>query len=301
MPEPGPLALRSPRRGAQAPEAPFPPAGTSDALPNLRSWPADWPSSSLPGWFWRPRLPATTAASSATVQARIAAARAKEARLTTQISDVTSQIRSLERKVGDVSQKLSILERDLALHQRRLDRLNELFNFETERLNFLRTSVRKRRAPAELAHDRHLRDARSHARRGDPRVEVVPGRARPDSLPRGDCTTGQTHRRRGRRRARRGPRRPRAHEDDPHPRALRDAGRCRADAATARREESAARESGVARRQAQPAEGPARIDARAGERCSSPRRMRSRPRTRASAGNSRPRRARATRLLPRRG
>jgi len=72
------------------------------------------------------------------VQARLAAARAKESRLTRQISDVTSQIRSLERKVGDVSQKLSVLERDLALHQRRLDRLNELFNFETERLNFLR-------------------------------------------------------------------------------------------------------------------------------------------------------------------
>jgi murein DD-endopeptidase MepM/ murein hydrolase activator NlpD len=72
------------------------------------------------------------------VQARLAAARAKENRLTRQISDVTSQIRSLERKVGDVSQKLSVLERDLALHQRRLDRLNELFNFETERLTFLR-------------------------------------------------------------------------------------------------------------------------------------------------------------------
>jgi murein DD-endopeptidase MepM/ murein hydrolase activator NlpD len=77
------------------------------------------------------------------VQARIAAARAKEARLTNQISDVTSQIRSLERKVGDVSQKLSILEQDLALHQRRLDRLNELFNFETERLNFLRRQYAK--------------------------------------------------------------------------------------------------------------------------------------------------------------
>ncbi len=72
------------------------------------------------------------------VQARIAAARAKEARLTAQISDVTAQIRSLERKVGDVSQKLSVLERDLALHQRRLDRLNELFRFETKRLNYLR-------------------------------------------------------------------------------------------------------------------------------------------------------------------
>jgi murein DD-endopeptidase MepM/ murein hydrolase activator NlpD len=77
------------------------------------------------------------------VQARIAAARAKEARLTSQISDVTSQIRSLERKVGDVSQKLSILERDLVLHQRRLDRLNELFKFETDRLTFLRRQYAK--------------------------------------------------------------------------------------------------------------------------------------------------------------
>ncbi len=72
------------------------------------------------------------------IQARIAAARAKESRLTRQISDVTVQIRALEGKVGDVSQKLSILEQDLALHQQRLDRLNALFNFETERLDFLK-------------------------------------------------------------------------------------------------------------------------------------------------------------------
>jgi murein DD-endopeptidase MepM/ murein hydrolase activator NlpD len=68
----------------------------------------------------------------------IAAARAKEARLTSEISRVTSQIRSLERRVGDVSQRLSILEHDLSLHQRRLGKLNELFDFETERLAFLR-------------------------------------------------------------------------------------------------------------------------------------------------------------------
>ena len=72
------------------------------------------------------------------LQARIAAARAKEARLTSQISDITSEIRALEGRVGDVSQKLSILEHDLELHQRRLDRLNDLFAFETERLEFLR-------------------------------------------------------------------------------------------------------------------------------------------------------------------
>jgi murein DD-endopeptidase MepM/ murein hydrolase activator NlpD len=73
-----------------------------------------------------------------TLQARIAAARAKEARLTSEISDITGEIRTLEAKVGDVSQRLSVLEHDLALHQRRLDRLNELFAFETERLTFLR-------------------------------------------------------------------------------------------------------------------------------------------------------------------
>jgi murein DD-endopeptidase MepM/ murein hydrolase activator NlpD len=77
------------------------------------------------------------------LQARIGAARAKEARLTAQITDVTAEIRALESKVGDVSQKLSVLEQDLVLHQRRLDHLNELFQFETERLNFLRDQYDK--------------------------------------------------------------------------------------------------------------------------------------------------------------
>jgi murein DD-endopeptidase MepM/ murein hydrolase activator NlpD len=77
------------------------------------------------------------------VRARLSAAREKEARLTAQISDVTVQIRTLERRVGDVSQKLSALEQDLALHQRRLDRLNELFDFETQRLTFLRRQYAK--------------------------------------------------------------------------------------------------------------------------------------------------------------
>ena len=101
------------------------------------------------------------------VQARIAAARAKEARLTNQISDVTTQIRSLERKVGDVSQKLSILEQDLALHQRRLDRLNELFNFETERLNFLR------RQYANVVRQLNLRMIDIYETRDPTLVEVI--------------------------------------------------------------------------------------------------------------------------------
>jgi murein DD-endopeptidase MepM/ murein hydrolase activator NlpD len=72
------------------------------------------------------------------LRAKIEAARAKESRLTSQIHDVTTEIRALEGRVGDVTKKLSVLEHDLALHQRRLDRLNELFVFETHRLNFLR-------------------------------------------------------------------------------------------------------------------------------------------------------------------
>jgi peptidoglycan hydrolase CwlO-like protein len=101
------------------------------------------------------------------IQARVAAARAKEARLTSQISGVTSQIRTLESKVGDVSQKLSILEADLALHQRRLDKLNELFNFETERLNFLH------RQYAKVLRELNLRMIDIYETRDPTLVEVI--------------------------------------------------------------------------------------------------------------------------------
>src|SRR5712691_6653730 len=72
------------------------------------------------------------------LQSRTATARAREARLNAQISHVTALIRTLEGRVVDVSKKLSVLEQDLALHQRRLDRLNALYSFETKRLNLLR-------------------------------------------------------------------------------------------------------------------------------------------------------------------
>jgi murein DD-endopeptidase MepM/ murein hydrolase activator NlpD len=51
---------------------------------------------------------------------------------------VTTEIRTLERRVGGVSQRISVLKQDLALHQRRLDKLNALFAFETLRLVALR-------------------------------------------------------------------------------------------------------------------------------------------------------------------
>ena len=73
----------------------------------------------------------------ASLQGKIAAARAREAHLTADIASVTQQIRSLESRVGDVSQRLSVLERDLELHQRRLEKLNELYKLQTSRLHFL--------------------------------------------------------------------------------------------------------------------------------------------------------------------
>jgi murein DD-endopeptidase MepM/ murein hydrolase activator NlpD len=74
----------------------------------------------------------------AALHAKIAAARAHEAQLNADIASVTREIRALESRVGDVSQRLSTLERDLELHQRRLDKLNALYKFETNRLIFLR-------------------------------------------------------------------------------------------------------------------------------------------------------------------
>ena len=101
------------------------------------------------------------------IQAQLSAARAKEAKLTQEISGLTTDIRQLESRVGDVSEKLSILERDLELHQRRLDKLNALFAFETERLNFLR------RAYAKSVHELNLRMIDLYTTQDPTLVEVI--------------------------------------------------------------------------------------------------------------------------------
>src|SRR5205823_13202166 len=64
---------------------------------------------------------------------KIARAQAKESRLTTQIGGLTTQIHTLEHRVGDVSAQLASLQSDLALHQRRLDKLNQLYRLQTTR------------------------------------------------------------------------------------------------------------------------------------------------------------------------
>src|SRR5581483_10350207 len=67
-----------------------------------------------------------------------ASAQAKAASLSSQIGSLTSQIHSLERRVGNVSAQLATLQSDLSLHQRRLDKLNELYHLQTVRFHYLR-------------------------------------------------------------------------------------------------------------------------------------------------------------------
>jgi len=73
----------------------------------------------------------------AQLHAKIASAHAKEATLSSQIGGLTSQIHSLEQRVGDVSSQLVSLQSDLALHQRRLDKLDQLFHLQTIRFRDL--------------------------------------------------------------------------------------------------------------------------------------------------------------------
>jgi murein DD-endopeptidase MepM/ murein hydrolase activator NlpD/outer membrane murein-binding lipoprotein Lpp len=73
---------------------------------------------------------------------KIVRAHAKEASLSSQIGGLTSQIQSLEQRVGDVSERLATLQSDLALHQRRLDKLNQLFHLQTIRYHDLQHEYR---------------------------------------------------------------------------------------------------------------------------------------------------------------
>jgi peptidoglycan DL-endopeptidase CwlO len=72
------------------------------------------------------------------LHAKIAHSQAKESALSSQIGSLTSQIKTLEVKVGNVSSKLASLQSDLALHQRRLDKLNQLFHLQTIRYRYLK-------------------------------------------------------------------------------------------------------------------------------------------------------------------
>jgi murein DD-endopeptidase MepM/ murein hydrolase activator NlpD len=72
------------------------------------------------------------------LQGKLAAQKQREQALRNEVSNFTSRIRTLESRVGDVSLRLSTMEADLALHQHRLNALNELFRVQTQKFVFLK-------------------------------------------------------------------------------------------------------------------------------------------------------------------
>jgi len=72
------------------------------------------------------------------LQGKLAAQKRHEQQLRNEVANYTSRIRTLEAKVGDVSLRLSTMEADLALHQHRLNALNELFRVQTTKFVFLK-------------------------------------------------------------------------------------------------------------------------------------------------------------------
>jgi murein DD-endopeptidase MepM/ murein hydrolase activator NlpD len=78
----------------------------------------------------------------AELQDRVQSAKEREAALQHEIDSFSGQIRGLEQQVGDVSGRLAPLERELELRELKLNRLNALFEVQTQRLRFLRAQYR---------------------------------------------------------------------------------------------------------------------------------------------------------------
>jgi murein DD-endopeptidase MepM/ murein hydrolase activator NlpD len=74
----------------------------------------------------------------ARLNAQVAEAHRKEGALKSQIAGLGGQIRVLEGRVGDVSTRLVPLEHELVLRELRLNRLDALFQFQSDRFRFLR-------------------------------------------------------------------------------------------------------------------------------------------------------------------
>jgi murein DD-endopeptidase MepM/ murein hydrolase activator NlpD len=78
----------------------------------------------------------------AELQGHVQAARDREEALQHEIVSVSGDIRSLEQQVGVVSDRLAPLEHELVLRELKLNRLNALFQVQTERLEFLQEQHR---------------------------------------------------------------------------------------------------------------------------------------------------------------
>jgi murein DD-endopeptidase MepM/ murein hydrolase activator NlpD len=78
----------------------------------------------------------------AALREKVEAARQREAALQREIDSVSTRIRGFEQQVGDVSERLAPLVRELRLRELKLNRLNALFQIQSERLAFLRAEYR---------------------------------------------------------------------------------------------------------------------------------------------------------------
>jgi len=78
----------------------------------------------------------------AELQSRVQSTHEREAALRREIDSVSGNIRDLEQQVGVVSDRLAPLVQELELRERKLNRLNALFQVQTERLQFLREQYR---------------------------------------------------------------------------------------------------------------------------------------------------------------
>jgi murein DD-endopeptidase MepM/ murein hydrolase activator NlpD len=67
------------------------------------------------------------------VQAKLAWAERRQKELSSELDSVNAELRTLTKRVGDVSVRLATIERSLELHQKKLDRLTELYKLQTER------------------------------------------------------------------------------------------------------------------------------------------------------------------------
>lgn len=81
----------------------------------------------------------------AALQDRVESAKQKEAALQSEIDSVSGEIRGLEQQVGQVSERLAPLLHELELRELKLNKLNELFQIQTERLEFLKAQYRTAR------------------------------------------------------------------------------------------------------------------------------------------------------------
>jgi murein DD-endopeptidase MepM/ murein hydrolase activator NlpD len=72
------------------------------------------------------------------LRSKLEATRSREQSLQREIAHVSGDIRELEQQVGDVSQRLVPLGRELRLREVKLNKLNALFQVQSQRLTFLR-------------------------------------------------------------------------------------------------------------------------------------------------------------------